>query len=308
MASTDPHPNAGAEPTLPTPLDRLTASIRTTLAGAIRRQLVGERVPARDLSEPLDGDPGLFGPGSATWQVHADAAMLVGGVRALLLQTMHPLAMAGIAEHSAYRTDPIGRLWRTSEYVGTTSFSTTAEAERAVAMVKRVHQRVQGTAPDGRPYSANDPHLMAWVHHSLTESFLVSYQRYGANQLSATMADRYVAEQATLAEMLGATSPGPARSVAELRSWMNGIRPELRAGGQARDAARFLLLPPLPVISRGPYAVIAAAAVGLLPGWVTRSLRIPVIPFADPLAVRPATKALSAVIGWALSAPLATAR
>lgn len=307
MALSDHHPNAGADPTAPTPLDRLTASVRATLAGAIRHQLVGDRVPARDLNAPIDGDPGLFGPGSATWQVHADAAMLIGGVRALLLQTMHPLAMAGIAEHSAYRTDPMGRLWRTSEYVGTTSFATTAEAEHAVAMVKRVHQRVQGTAPDGRPYNANDPHLMAWVHHALTESFLVSYQRYGANRLSATMADRYVAEQAMLAEMLGATTPGPARSVAELRSWMSGIRPELRADRQARDAVRFLLMPPLPVISRGPYVVIAAAAVGLLPGWVNRSLRIPVIPFADPLAVRPATKTLSAVIGWAMSAPLAPA-
>lgn len=308
MATSVQHPNAGAEHPGATPLDRLTTSVRHTLAGAIRRQLVGDRVPDRNLNAPLDADPGLFGPGSATWQVHADAAMIIGGVRALLLQTMHPLAMAGIAEHSAYRTDPMGRLWRTSEYVGTTSFATTAEATRAVAMVKRVHQRVQGIAADGRPYSANDPHLMAWVHHSLTESFLVAYQRYGASRLSATVADRYVAEQATLAEMLGATSPGPARSVAELRSWMSGIRPELRADRQARDAVRFLLLPPLPVISRGPYAVLAAAAVGLLPGWVQRSLRIPVIPFADPLAVRPATKTLSAVIGWALSAPSTTPR
>ena len=306
MASSDQPADRGGVPAVPTPLDRLTASVRATLAGAIRRQLVGDRVPARDLLAPTDADPGLFGPGSATWQVHADAAMLIGGVRALLLQTMHPLAMAGIADHSAYRTDPMGRLWRTSDYVGTTSFATTAEAEQAVAMVKRVHGRVQGTAPDGRAYNANDPHLMAWVHHSLTESFLVAYQRYGANALSATMADRYVAEQSMLAEMLGATSPGPARSVAELRSWMGGIRPELRAGRQARDAVRFLLAPPLPLISRGPYAVIAAAAVGLLPGWVNRSLRIPVIPFADPLAIRPATKTLSAVIGWALSAPVAT--
>ncbi len=306
MASSDHHRSSDADPAVATPLDLLTSSVRATLSGAIRHQLVGDRVPSRDLSAPLDGDPGLFGPGSATWQVHADAAMLIGGVRALLLQTMHPLAMAGIAEHSAYRTDPMGRLWRTSEYVGTTSFAATAEAERAVAMVKRVHQRVRGTAPDGRPYDANDPHLMAWVHHSLTESFFVAYQRYGAERLSATMADRYVAEQATLAEMLGATSPGPARSVAELRSWMSGIRPELRAGAQAREAVRFLLLPPLPIISRGPYAVIAAAAVGLLPGWINRSLRVPVVPLVDPIAVRPVAKALSAVISWALSAPPAT--
>jgi uncharacterized protein (DUF2236 family) len=278
--------------------------VRGQLAGVIRHQLVGDRVPVRDLSTPVTGDPGLFGPGSATWQVHADASMLIGGIRALLLQTMHPLAMAGIAEHSAYRTDPMGRLWRTSEYVGTTSFGTTAQAEQAVAMVKRVHVRVRGTAPDGRPYEANDPHLMSWVHHALTESFLVAYQRYGAAPLSSVQADRYVAEQAILAEMLGATEPGPARSVAELKAWMRGIRPELHAGRQARDAVRFLLTPPLPLLSRPPYAVLAAAAVGLLPGRITRELRVPVVPFADPLAVRPATKALAAVIGWAMSGPL----
>lgn len=282
----------------------LTQRVREALAATIRRQLVGDQGMVRDLTRPIDGDPGLFGPGSATWQVHADAAMLIGGVRALLLQTMHPLAMAGIHDHSAYKTDPTGRLWRTAEYVGTTSFGTTAEAERAVAMVKRVHVKVQGTAPDGRHYAANEPHLLAWVHHALTESFLVAYQRYGSLPLSAQMADRYVAEQAMLADMLGADTPGPARSVAELRAWMAGIRPELKAGKQARDAVRFLLTPPLPLLSRGPYAVLAAAAVGLLPRSVTNTLRIPVIPLADPLAVRPATKALSAVIGWAMSAPL----
>ena len=282
----------------------LTQRVREALAATIRRQLVGDQGMVRDLTRPIDGDPGLFGPGSATWQVHADAAMLIGGVRALLLQTMHPLAMAGIHDHSAYKTDPTGRLWRTAEYVGTTSFGTTAEAERAVAMVKRVHVKVQGTAPDGRHYAANEPHLLAWVHHALTESFLVAYQRYGSLPLSAQMADRYVAEQAMLADMLGADTPGPARSVAELRAWMAGIRPELKAGKQARDAVRFLLTPPLPLLSRGPYAVLAAAAVGLLPRSVTNALRIPVIPLADPLAVRPATKALSAVIGWAMSAPL----
>jgi uncharacterized protein (DUF2236 family) len=219
---------------------------------------------------------------------------------------MHPLAMAGIAEHSAYRTDPVGRLWRTSEYVGTTSFGTTAQAEQAVAMVRRVHTRVTGIAPDGRPYAANDPHLMAWVHHSLTESFLVAYQRYGSAPLPRKTADRYVAEQAVLAEMLGADRPGPARSVAELRAWMAGIRAELKAEKQARDAVRFLLTPPLPLLSRGPYAVLAAAAIGLLPRHVTRALRIPVVPLADPLAVQPATKALAAVIGWAMRAPVPT--
>ncbi len=279
------------------------SSIRSGLQTAIRKTLVGDQAPVRDLSKPISGDTGLFGPESVTWQVHADSAMLIGGIRALLLQTMHPLAMAGVADHSAYRTDPTGRLWRTASFVGTTTFGTTAQAKAAVRIVKKVHQRVVGEAPDGRPYEANDPHLMAWVHHTLVESFLVSYQRYGSAKLSADDADRYVAEQARLADVMGVEAP--ARSVGELTEAMATIRGELNAGEQARKAIRFLLVPPLPLAARGPYAVLCAAAVGLLPGWVRWDLRIPYLPITERIAVRPATKALSAVIGWAMSAPTA---
>lgn len=281
-------------------LDPLS-SIRTGLQTAIRKTLVGDEAPVRDLRKPVSGDTGLFGPSSVTWRVHADSAMLIGGIRALLLQTIHPLAMAGVADHSAYRTDPTGRLWRTASFVGTTTYGTNAEAKRAVAIVKKVHERVVGQAPDGRPYEANDPHLMAWVHHTLVESFLVSYQRYGAATLSGDDADRYVAEQARLGDLMGVESP--ARSVAELHEAMTTIRSELKAGPQARGAIRFLLIPPLPLAARGPYAVLCAAAVGLLPGWVRWDLRIPYLPITERVAVRPATKALSAILGWAMSAP-----
>jgi uncharacterized protein (DUF2236 family) len=277
------------------------SSIRTGLQTAIRNTIVGGQPPVRDPRKPAKGDTGLFGPGSVTWRVHADSAMLIGGIRALLLQTMHPLAMAGIADHSAYRTDPTGRLWRTAGFVGTTTFGTTAEVKRAVGMVKRVHERVVGHAPDGRPYAANDPHLMAWVHHTLVESFLVSYQRYGSSSLNGDDADSYVAEQARLGDLMGVESP--ARTVEELRKAMSDIRVELRAGAQARKAIRFLLMPPLDLAARGPYAVLAAGAVGLLPSWVRWDLRIPYLPITERVAVRPANKALSAVLGWALSAP-----
>ena len=232
--------------------------------------------------------------------MHSDAAILIGGIRALLLQTMHPLAMAGVADHSAYRTDPTGRLWRTSAYVGTTTFGTTEQATQAVAIVRRVHESVVGTAADGRAYAANDPHLLGWVHHTLVDSFLRAHQRYGDTPLTAVDADRYVAEQARLAELIGAVDPEPARSVSELRAWMWGIRPELRAGAQARVATRFLLFPPLALATRPPFAVLASAAIGLLPGWVRRDLRIPTVPFADALVVRPSARALSHVVGWAL--------
>ena len=278
----------------------LIETARLSLQGAIRGVLIGSAKPVADIARSGGGDPGLFGPGSATWTVHSDAAILIGGIRALLLQTMHPLAMAGVADHSAYRTDPTGRLWRTSAYVGTTTFGTTEQATQAVAIVRRVHEAVVGTAPDGRAYAANDPHLLGWVHHTLVDSFLRAHQRYGDTPLTPVDADRYVAEQARLAELLGAVDPEPARSVSELRAWMWGIRPELRAGAQARVATRFLLFPPLALATRPPFAVLASAAMGLLPGWVRRDLRIPTLPFADALVVRPSARALSHVVSWAL--------
>jgi uncharacterized protein (DUF2236 family) len=280
------------------------AQIRSALQQSIRKTLVGDQPPVRDLSKATIGDPGLFGPDSITWKVHADAAMLIGGVRALLLQTMHPLAMAGIAEHSAYRTDPTGRLWRTASFVGTTSFGTTKEAKKAIAVVKKVHERVVGVAPDGRPYAANDPHLMAWVHHSLVDSFLAAYQRFGSVRLSDDEADQYVREQAKLARLLGADQPAPAEDVAGLQRWLRGIRPELLAGKQAHDATRYLLTPKLPLASRPAYAVLAGGAIGLLPGFVRRQLRLPILPVTETFAVRPAAIVLTRGIGWAMSAPM----
>ena len=282
-----------------TAIDDAVAGARRELAVRFRRMVIGDQAPVRDLTPPLVGDPGLFGPDSVTWRIHADSSMFVGGVRALLLQTMHPLAMAGVAEHSAYRHDPLGRLNRTATFVGMATFGTTEQAHDVVAMVRRVHTSVVGTAPDGRPYAANDPHLLLWVHHALVDSFLRTYQRYGAQRLSATDADRYVAEMAILAELLGAEPA--ATSVAELEAWFDAERPELVAGGQARDAARWVVIPPLPLAVRPTYAVIAGAAIGLLPRWARRQLWLPVAPLADPLMVRPATTVLLRTLDWVMA-------
>jgi uncharacterized protein (DUF2236 family) len=271
---------------------------RRDLAISLRRMVVG-RTPVRDISLPLKGDPGWFGPDSVTWRVHADSAMFVAGVRALLLQTMHPRVMAGVADHSGYRDDPLGRLNRTATFVGLTTFGTAEQASDMVTMVRRVHTTVVGTTPEGEPYEANDPHLMLWVHNALVDSFLQTYQRYGAGHLSAVEADRYVDEMAVLADHLGC-EPAP-RSVAALRQYFDDIRPELRAGGQAREAARWLLVPPLPLAVRPAYAVITAAAIGLLPGWIRRQLWLPLAPGADPMVVRPATTALLRTLDWVMA-------
>ncbi len=280
-------------------VDSAVANVRSHLGRSVRGIIAGDREPVRDLSRPVEGDAGLFGPDSVTWRVHADAAMFVGGLRALLLQMLHPLAMAGVHDHSDYRRHPNRRLYRTALYVATTTYGTTQEAERAIAMVKRVHASVVGTAPDGRPYAASDPHLVAWVHHAEVDSFLRAYQRYGAEPLSPGDADRYVAEMAVLCQKLGGEPP--ARTVAELRSYFRSVRPELRGGAHARDAARWLMVPPLPLAARPAYAVIAPAAVGLLPSWARRELWLPLAPGVDPVLVQPAARALVRTIDWAVS-------
>lgn len=271
--------------------------VRRELQRRMRLLLTGSETPP--VNDPTRVDPGLFGPDSAAWRVHADTAMFVGGLRSLLLQTMHPLAMAGVAEHSDYRRDPLGRLQRTAGFVGVTTYGTTADAKAAIARVRKIHTRVKGIAPDGRPYEARDPRLLGWVHVTEVDSFLAAYQRYAVRPLSDTDADRYVAEMAEIAKRLGVKAPP--RSRAELHDTLQSYRPELSIGGQARDAVKFLLLPPLPLAARPAYGIISTAAVSLLPTWARRMLWLPVAPGADTLVVRPATTALLRVLGWALA-------
>jgi uncharacterized protein (DUF2236 family) len=271
--------------------------VRLRLQRTVRTFLTGNPAPA---AHPVDrADPGLFGPDSITWRVHADPAMFIGGLRALLIQTFHPLAMAGVADHSDFRRDPLGRFQRTVHFVGITTFGTSAEADAAIRAVRRVHARVVGTAPDGRRYAANDPHLLEWVHLTEVESFLGAYQRYSTQPLDDDEADRYVAEMARLGHLIGAEQPPT--SVAEMRAAMERFRPELRIGRQARDAVRFLLVPPFPLVARPAYGIVAGAAVSLLPSWARRMLWLPIAPGVEPLVVRPAATVLMRVLGWALS-------
>jgi uncharacterized protein (DUF2236 family) len=275
---------------------RLQRTLRTFVSGS-------PEPPVRPVDRP---DPGLFGPDSVTWRVHADAAMFIGGLRSLLIQTLHPLVMAGVADHSDYRNDPLGRFQRTAGFVGVTTYGTTAEAEAAVRAIHRIHATVTGTAPDGRRYEANDPHLLAWVHATEVDSFLGAYQRYGLTPLSADDADRYVDEMARLARLIGVEDPPT--STAELAATLDAFRPELHAGRQARDAVRWLLVPPFPLLGRPAYGIVASAAVSLLPGWAQRMLWLPVAPGVEPLVVRPAATLLVRVLGWALTAtPAASA-
>ncbi len=274
--------------------------MRQAVAEAIRSRVGGPNGPevARALIE-ADG-PRWFGPDRPIWRVHADASIFVGALRALLLQSLHPLAMAGVAEHSDYRTDPWGRLQRTARFLTATTYGTEAHAEQACATVRGVHRRVQGVAPDGRRYAANDPHLLAWVHLAEVDSFLAAYQRVGGRPLDRSERDSYVADMAVVASALGVVHPP--RSVAELRSHLAAFRPEMRGTSEARDAARFLLMQsPIPLVARGPYTVLGATAVSLLPWWAKVMLHIPPLPVTETVVIRPAGRVLVSAMRWALA-------
>lgn len=225
--------------------------------------------------------------------------MLVGGLRALLLQTLHPATMAGVAQHSAYREDPWGRFRRTSAFVGITTFGSEAAADKAIRQVRHVHERVVGIDSNGQPYRANDPHLLAWVHATEIDSFLRAHLRYG-DPLAIADQDRYVDEMAELARRLGVINPPTSRS--ELREYLVGMRPELEVTPETREAVRFLLAPPVPLAQRAAYAVLAGGAVELLPGFVRRMLWLP-LPPGFALAARPATASVLAGLQWLLDSP-----
>ena len=267
----------------------------------MRRFLSGQDRPPADRFPSHPDEPGLFPHDGITRRIHGDLSMVVGGLRAVLVQTLHPLAMAGVAEHSDYHDDPWGRLHRTGRFLGETTFGTRRQAEAAIDRVNRIHAGVRGVAPDGRPYSASDPELVMWVHATEVHSFLVAYERYGRMPLDADHADAYVSEMAALGELMGAVDPP--RSRAGLRAYFARVRPELRATDQAREAVRFLLWPPVSAPVRPAYLVVNAAAVGLLPGFARRELLLVLPPAAEPLVVRPATMALLRLLGWTLAPP-----
>lgn len=231
--------------------------------------------PAAAPSLPPDpsDDAGLFGPGSVTWKVHGDPAMAFGGLRALLLQALHPLAMAGVAQHSNFQADPWGRLFRTAEYVGTTTYGSTTEARRAGRIVQAVHRRLRGVEPEsGLPYEVGDPHLVLWVHCAEVDSFLDAYRRCGG-RLAAGEADAYLAEQVAAAELVGVPRADVPDSQAALRDYFAWIRPELRATAAAQEALTFVLTPPLPrqaVAAQPVWLGLAALAFRQLPGWARR--------------------------------------
>ncbi len=221
-----------------------------------------------DSTLSVPDDEGLFGPGSVTWRVHASPAMLIGGLRALLIQTLHPLAMAGVAQHSDYRTRGLHRLRRTTQYVLTVTYGDTAAARSAGEQVRHVHERIHGVDPvTGREYSAADPETLLWVHCAEVHSFCAAYRAYGGS-LDDAERDRYYAESARAAALVGIPRDQVPKSALEMRAYFERMRPSLGVSQSALDAIRFLAAPRL---SRKNLKVTlsmriaAAAAIGLVP-------------------------------------------
>jgi uncharacterized protein (DUF2236 family) len=233
-----------------------------------------------------DVDLGLFGPDSVSWRLYAEPILLVGGLRALYLQALHPRAVAGVAQNSDYRNDPWGRLLRTSDYLGTVIYGTSEEARAAGRRVQALHRRMRGIDPDtGAFFRIDDPELLRWVHVTEVESFLSTAVRAGLD-LSDTEIDRYYDEQRRSAELVGldpATVPG---SAADVERYYEAMRPQLRLTRDSADTALFLAAPPLPrrlrlTPVRLAYTGVVALAVGLLPPWARRRYGLPGLPTTD---------------------------
>ena len=277
--------------------------IRENIATELRARVVGPNASQRT-QEIMDA-PGerWFAEDRPIRLVHGDASMFIGGLRALLLQSLHPLAMAGVANYSDYRKDPWGRLQRTADFLAATSFGPANEAQRIVERVKAVHLKVNGVASDGRTYSATDPHLLKWVHIAEIDSFLYTYQKFSKAPLDQAGRDGYVKDAAYVARAVGVIDPP--ESEAEMRAMIDSYRPELKSTRESRDATKYLLFkPPLPGAAKIAYWLLMVATVSTLPAWTRIPLRVGYLPIIEPVILRPLGYLMTSAIRWITSTPM----
>ena len=262
---------------MPSPSNFLARVAREPVRTAIRHWVLSAFPRAQGGSSGIDydqphGDPGLFGPDSATWRVHSDfPGMLAGGLAALTLQTLHPLALAGVWDHSNFRGDLVGRLRRTTAFVGGTTYAPRTQSEALIEHVRQIHTHITGHGEDGRPYAADDPVLLTWVHVTEACSFLQGYRRYSHVTMPAGAADRYYDEVRRIAEALGAREvPSSEQAVAD---YFRRIQPELAFTERSRVVLELLSQVRLPVPAAGlSRDLFLQAGAALLPGWATELL------------------------------------
>jgi len=242
--------------------------------------------------DPADG--GLFGPRSMVWRVNRDRSFPLAGMRSLMVQALHPLAMAGVAQHSAWRRDPFGRLAATNSYLLTTTYGDTASALAAAAWVRKVHTRVRGTDPEtGLPYSAEDPALLLWVHAGMVDSIVEVVRRYGRPIEPADL-DRYVAEMVRFAEIVGVPREDVPATAESLRAYIESV--DLRqATPAAKEAIAIVLDPPdLNEDMRDLWHDLGQVAVGTLPDWAREMYGYPAPP-AESMEREPVRQLLGAL-------------
>ena len=257
----------------------LVDSARESVASGFRRMVSGDPTGAPDWVQQLahGTDEGYFGPGSAPWAVHGSLPTLVGGIRALLMQALHPGALAGVTQHSRYEQDALGRLAGTTQWLTVVTFGDTAAADRECARVRGMHRKVVGTyatEQGARPYAASDPDLLRWVHIAFTDSFLATHRVWGGPIPGGD--DAYVREWAKAGELVGVVDPP--RSVADLEQQLADYAPDLRGGEAALATVDFIRHVPVPLAGRPAYAVLFAGAVSTMPPEHRRLLELPNLP------------------------------
>lgn len=274
----------------------LTEPLRRTLAGTVRRtfndQAKGERpvVPSANALVP---------PTSVAWRVHGDVTtMMIGGISGLLLQMLHPQALAGVWDHSNFREDMLGRLRRTARFIATTTYGERDDAEALIAKVRSIHKRVHGQLPDGTLYVADDPRLLAWVHVAGEMGFLDAWVRYMEPSMTVADKDRFFRDVALVAEKLGA-DPIP-RTFAEAGALIESFRPQLVANERTRIVRDYILSPPGTSLAAKPVQeLLSRAAVDLLPGWARNMHGLKPAGATRPL-VSASVRGLGGSLRWAL--------
>ncbi|MEE4634303.1 oxygenase MpaB family protein [Pseudomonas alliivorans] len=260
--------------------------------------LTGLSLGQLDLENPK-GDPGLFGPQAVCWKVHSDfTSMLVGGISALMLQALHPLALAGIWDHSNFRDDMLGRLRRTGQFLSGTTFGSTRDANWLIEKVRTIHLQIIGTAPDGRPYAASDPVLLTWVHVAEVSSFMTAHLRYVNPLLSTADQDTYYAETALVAERLGARDVPRSREA--IADYLASVRKDLVCDERSREVLRLLLDAPAPNWLAKPFGVLMMqAGIELLPTWASDMLSVAQGPSKRKM-IRSGVNRCASVLRWAV--------
>lgn len=239
--------------------------IRRKIEGQVFN-LTGLALNTIDYEQPK-GDPGLFGPDAICWRVHSHfPAMICGGISALMLQMLHPAALAGVWDHSNFRNDMLGRLRRTSQFIAGTTFAARADAMLLIERVNQIHEQVRGVTASGDPYYARDPNLLCWVHACEVYSFILAYQRYSKTPLSADQVDQYLSETALIPQLLGAQ--WVPQTWNELKTYLEGMKAELCFDQRTREVLAAVVNANAPSPAGNlPKRILTKSAANLMPSW-----------------------------------------